>query len=86
MPVRTEACKKCGATIFFMKTDKGNWMPLDAKPERKYIMVTKEMPDPMGFGMTSMQILESVAAYTPHWATCPFADEFRKEEKTEVES
>ena len=45
--IKPKKCKGCGAKIFWIKTQKGKYMPVD--------------PDG-----------------TPHWATCPVANDFKK--------
>jgi len=57
-------CKKCGASILWVKTKNLKNMPLDAEP-RKMVQVKE------GIG-------EVIDVYMPHWATCPNAKEFRK--------
>ena len=77
--IKVEPCKKCKAPIFFMKTEENRkWMPLDAKPERRFEMITKEEKDMLG-NTFQVQFARSVPVYTPHWATCPFADQFRRD-------
>jgi hypothetical protein len=79
MKPRTQPCKKCGATIFFLRTEgKKNWMPLDAKPERRFVMVSETVTNEFG-DEAELQVARSVPTFTPHWATCPHADKFRKE-------
>jgi hypothetical protein len=61
-------CHKCNAEILWAVTDPGNRpMPVDAKPEKRLILQGNRC--------------KIVTTYTPHWATCPNADEFRKERK-----
>lgn len=62
--MREGTCKGCGAKIIWMAMESGRLMPVDAKPLK---MV---MPFALGCKM--------VDAYTPHWATCPQAEQFKK--------
>ena len=81
-------CKKCGASIIWLKTPAGKWMPANEglvryrqNDEGKDYVVTDRGEVircdiineklPLGEFPTGM-------ARVPHWATCPFADSFRK--------
>lgn len=75
-------CRKCGAEIRFVQTKSGKYMPVDPdrKPYREggstvYITTDGQLihgaepfgPEPVdGYG------------YTPHWATCPNAEDFKR--------
>lgn len=81
-------CKKCGADIIWLKTPKGKWMCVDEG--LKAYEESKDGADYLvnDFGeVIRCNILahEDVRtgkatgmARTPHWATCPNADSFRK--------
>lgn len=78
-------CKKCGAPIVWIRTRKGKWMPCNDSyvaykqtDKGQEIVVTDEgdvvrcrceffSADDKPTGM----------AREPHWATCPFAEEFK---------
>ena len=62
-------CKKCKAPVKWIKTEKGKNMILDAKPSRRYVL--DEMLEHGKF----------VNTYMPHFASCKYVDEFRKEKK-----
>lgn len=74
-------CKSCKAKIFFMKTETGGTMPVDARE------VTYN-PDPTGpttflgpGGVVErgrLSVTGNTKGFIPHWATCPFADQFRR--------
>jgi len=71
--VDTTQCSSCGAVIFFGRTDRNSkWMPLDAKPERRFVAYTVE-GDPNIY-------YKSTLVYIPHWATCPNADQHRRKD------
>jgi hypothetical protein len=57
-------CRRCGARIVFLRTIKGNAMPVDAGTVKE--------------GDTLFLKHEG---HMPHWATCKFANEFRKHKK-----
>lgn len=77
-------CKECGATIIFVKTPAGKWMPCD-EGLHPYVQ------DSLGkdFVVTDKgEVIRCRLSYTnrfptgmariPHWATCPHADKFRR--------
>ena len=68
--LKTTPCKKCKRPIKFVEMEAGSIMPVDARPQQ-FIMLTLE-----GKG-------KLYSLYAPHWGTCEFADEFRKESKKE---
>ena len=59
------SCKGCGEKIIFVKTEAGKFMPVNVKPERRIVL-------------DADKIAKSVTTWTPHWATCEKADDFRK--------
>lgn len=87
-------CKKCGADIIWLKTPRGKWMCADEglKPYRqnkagKDTVVT-DWGETIRCDLLSPEdckagrAIPTGLARTPHWATCPEADSFRKQ-KTE---
>lgn len=58
-------CKGCGKPIQWIEMNSGKKMPVDAEP------------------VTGVMIREGkgiiTKVFTPHWATCPKANQFRKE-------
>lgn len=65
-------CRSCGAEILWVRTSKGRKMPLDAEPSKRVLVAEIE-------GMRVGQIRDT---FTPHWATCPNADEHRKDTRS----
>jgi hypothetical protein len=59
-------CKGCGAEIIWTYTEAGKRIPLDAKPEKRFVW--ENVPDQYRLKDT----------YVSHFATCPKAAEFRK--------
>lgn len=57
-------CKGCGASIFWMSMESGKKMPVDAAPKKMVVVLA------LGCKL--------VDAYTPHWATCPKAANFKR--------
>ncbi|MFA5252767.1 MAG: hypothetical protein WC454_09320 [Phycisphaerae bacterium] len=58
-------CKGCGQEIIWLKTDNGKMMPADPKLLKMLVL-------------NSDQTVTVKTAYTPHWATCPKAAQFKK--------
>jgi hypothetical protein len=60
-------CKGCGARIEWLTMEEsGKAMPVDANPAK----VVVDVGPGKGYRL--------VNAWTPHWATCPKAKEFKK--------
>jgi hypothetical protein len=59
-------CRGCGDPIIWIKTAKNDkFIPLNARPERRMIINADHKA-------------ESVTVWTPHWASCPQAKEFKQ--------
>jgi hypothetical protein len=65
-------CSACGRPIFWATTQGGKKMPLDPQPQTKIVVVRRE--DLRGQAVDAY----TVQAFTPHHATCPKAQDFRK--------
>lgn len=87
--INTTECRACRAPIFFIKTQKGTCIPVDAES-----VIFK--PDPAGSatfvlmdGSTqrglkvSEQGEDTKIGYISHFATCTEADSFRKRRKSD---
>ena len=59
-------CSSCGAAILWVETPNGKMMPLDEKPEKRVVIGAKT---------GRAHVLDT---YTPHWVTCPHADDHRQ--------
>lgn len=66
-------CKSCHATVIWGRTAKGKKIPLNlpATPDGTFIFDDGEARAPGLFDAGKPR-------YTPHWATCPDADAWRK--------
>lgn len=79
-----EKCRKCGKEILWIRTKSGKWMPCDPDPVRfdaggPDIFVTK-------YGETVKGTVSDAGlktGFVPHWATCRYADDFRKKKRGE---
>jgi hypothetical protein len=63
-------CKSCQAPIVFAFSEKGKSMPLNAQPQRLFIV------DELGDGSF---VARSRLVYTSHFVTCPNADHHRRD-------
>lgn len=73
--MRIAKCKGCGADIGWVKMRTGGVMPIDPEP-LKVVVVRKELHSDEAPGSL-------ITAYNTHWASCPKADTFKKEKKSE---
>lgn len=85
--IKMSACKACMAAIVWIKTPAGKSIPCDATP-RYYIekprVGSKKIVTPNG-QVLSCEYTEDPAkatgvGYVPHWATCPYARQFRRKQ------
>lgn len=78
-------CKKCGAPIIFIKTKKGKWMPCDeglveykAGDGPNFDDVVVDQGGKVIHCTFDFQCVPDGLARIPHWATCPYAEDFRR--------
>lgn len=65
-------CTGCGAPVIWTITEKNRKrMPVDAKPQKRVVFL-RDPKDP------ATPISRVVSTFTPHWASCPMAERFRK--------
>ena len=77
-------CKKCGASIIWLKPPGGKWMPADEglvpyrqNPAGKDLLLN-DFGETIRCDILKDGSIPTGMARLPHWATCPYADEFRK--------
>lgn len=75
-------CKRCGREIKWIDTPAGKHMPVDPdrKPYREggcEVFITDRGDMIRGNTPFGPEPVDGYA-YTPHWATCPYAEEFRR--------
>jgi hypothetical protein len=72
------SCRSCGASIIWARTVAGKLIPLDAEtttlPAGHFRLETRFNPP------TAVSVLPG-PVYASHFATCPQADEWRKESR-----
>ena len=77
---RQTPCISCGAPLLWVRTEAGNWMPLDPQPIfRGNIKLNKGI----AYYQTKEEVHEADALLLPtlylsHFATCPNAKKHRK--------
>ena len=62
-------CRSCGADIIWVETVNGKRMPVDAKPEKRFVLSVAD-------GEASIATIKDT--YVSHFATCPNASKHRK--------
>ncbi len=73
-------CRGCGAEILWGLTAKGARIPLDPKPEKRVVLAPVFERDDLGFvkAVIHDERAQVVDTFTPHHATCPEAERFRR--------
>lgn len=71
-------CKACGEEILFIETPRGKYLPVDADSLGVHDLASETVVTPQGIVIKGGYGSGQVQGYTPHFATCPFADQFRK--------
>jgi hypothetical protein len=61
-------CRSCNADVLWVETDGGWRMPLNAEPEKRFVLEAGQSP------MKAKQR----NTYVSHFATCPHAERWRK--------
>ena len=88
--LRGSRCKKCKEPIFWILTTKGNWLPvnrraIEATPVQKgghtFVLVDGSTIQALPTGSVRYDGVDSAVAFEAHFATCPYADEFRKKRR-----
>lgn len=86
MPLTRAKCRSCEAPIFWVFTENGRRMPIDADPvaEGNVVLVQEGsgrraivLGPPELFESDDLRELRQRTKYMPHHATCPHADEWR---------
>ena len=79
------SCRSCGAQIIWARTERGKRMPLDAEPvvdvTARGLFVLREKTNPGGPLALAAWGLDCFTDrhYQSHFATCPNADNHRRE-------
>ena len=87
--LRTTNCRACGERIAFIRCKSGKYIPVDecsqyyiVNPNGKGRFITIEGDIVIG-DMTEDQNKADGIGYISHFATCPEADKFRKQRKSD---
>jgi hypothetical protein len=73
-------CRSCDASVIWVKTEKGKWMPLDAEPVDPFDPVTFVLREDVALAVPS-GVFEDEPHYVSHFATCPDAESWRNRQK-----
>ena len=77
-------CRRCGAPLVWIRTTEGRWMPCDEGLTEYHVGSTPDFEDRIV--TEDGRVLQCTFDFQcrpdglgriPHWATCPFADDFR---------
>ena len=88
--LRSGRCKSCGTPIYWIKTLKGKWLPVNrraimATPVQigghTFVLVDGSTVQALPEGAVRYDGVDSVIAFEAHFATCPDADAFRKKKR-----
>jgi hypothetical protein len=73
-------CRGCGAEIKWIRSKKGKPIPCEVKPALYTPLwhVGAKVVTPEGEVKTIIEGGESIFGYLSHFATCPFAERFRR--------
>ena len=63
------ACKTCGEMIVWAKTEKGKAIPLDAMPEKRFVVTNASGTEPT---------VKYVETYQVHFIKCPNSEKSRR--------
>ena len=83
-------CKSCKEPIYWIKTLKGNWIPVNrraimATPVQKgghtFVLIDGSTIQALPEGAVRYDGVDSVVAFEAHFATCPDSDFFRKKRR-----
>jgi hypothetical protein len=77
---RRVPCRKCGEPLIFVQSKKGRAIPCDPDLQTHVLApgVVVVTPDGQVLRGTEESKDTSVQGYTSHWATCVYAEDFRK--------
>jgi DICT domain-containing protein len=83
----SDHCRACKAPIVWAKTENGRPMPLDPHPDTAGNVTLVHIDDRLIAIIVERDVLEALRAggdrrvfYRSHFASCPFANEFRREQ------
>jgi hypothetical protein len=79
----TATCRSCGASILWVRTERGNRMPMDATPVpegTRHTYVLRDVTSPWGplAIAAASDELPGEVYYGSHFATCPNAAQHRR--------
>lgn len=85
MMTKTSSCRKCGANIKFIKTIGGKWLPVNPEPVYYSLLGNKDRVVTCDGRIVACSIVDMTTdciGFIPHWATCKYANDFRREKKS----
>lgn len=85
MLTKTSTCRKCGANIKFIKTIGGKWLPVNPEAVYYSLLGNKDRVVTCDGRIVACSIVDMTTdciGFIPHWATCKYANDFRREKKS----
>ena len=82
MLTKTSTCRKCGANIKFIKTIGGKWLPVNPAAAYYILLCNIDLivtEDVRIFACTVVDMITDCVGFIPHWATCEYANDFRRD-------
>jgi hypothetical protein len=75
-----DLCRSCKAPVIWAITEAGKWTPLNAEPDsRGEWRIFGDTPRAVHAPPERRaELAETGQLFTPHWATCPHADQHRR--------
>ena len=71
-------CKSCGAEIYWLRTERGKWVPLDAVPVPDGNVIVGDDGTARYVARHAAELPPDVPRYVSHFSSCPQAQEWRK--------
>lgn len=89
MLTKTSTCRKCGKPIKFIRTTNGKWLPVNPEPVYYSLLGNKDRIVTSDGRIVACTVVENVTdciGFIPHWATCEYANDFRRDKKNKEQA
>ena len=89
MPTKTSNCRKCGKPIKFIRTTNGKWLPVNPAAVYYSLLDNKDRivtSDGRIVACTIVKNITDCIGFIPHWATCEYANDFRRDKKNKEQA
>lgn len=89
MLTKTSTCRKCGKPIKFIRTTNGKWLPVNPVAVYYSLIGNKDRIVTSDGRIVACTIVENITdciGFIPHWATCEYANDFRRDKKNKEQA